>query len=221
MNTQFISKTKLLLLAFGMSIASSQTWAVTDIRTCSVINQPGSYRVTNDLAHLTSKVSSQCILIDANDVTLDLQGHTITGDGSGLGITVPGNSSLSNIQIRNGTVRSFERGIYLLEVKSPRIEQMRVYGNTNIGILVENEERPNVGAMVIDNIAFENLSGIVVGSDSLVRGNVANYNRFRGISVLCPSLVSDNTAISNSNANISLAFTGCRNSNNVAPPVVR
>jgi hypothetical protein len=50
-------------------------------------------------------------------VTIDLQGHTITGAGTGVGITVPANSSLSNIELRNGIVRSFDSGIVLRRVK--------------------------------------------------------------------------------------------------------
>ena len=221
MNINVISNIRFILLALGFCIASNQAWAITDISACGVINKPGSYRVTRDMTHFTSRVSSQCILIEANDVTLDLQGHTITGDGSGSGITVSGNTSLSNIEVRNGTVKSFETGVYMLEVKGAHIERMRVHDNSNIGILVENHELPDVGAIIIDNVAYENFTGINVGSDSLVRGNVTNYNRFAGISVLCPSLVSDNVANNNGDGknNIFRPRSSCIYSNNV-PPII-
>lgn len=210
MNTKLIT----LLLASGLGISSIPVWAVTDISFCDEINQPGSYRVTQDLV---SKAGTHCLLIDANDVTIDLQGHTITGAGTGAGITVPANSSLSNIELRNGTVRAFRYGIALSGVSGAQVERLRVIGNARGGIEI-GSSGVTTNAVIIDNIASENGFGISARAGSLVRGNVTNSNG-AGISVVCPSLVSDNTAIDNSSdkANLRLFGPGCISSNNVAP----
>src|SRR5439155_17855189 len=51
--------------------------AATDINNCPfVITAPGQYRVANDLV---SALPGSCITVLANDVHLNLVGHTITG----------------------------------------------------------------------------------------------------------------------------------------------
>ena len=72
------------------------------------ISQPGSYVVVKDLT--LSTTGADGITITANNVTLDLNGHTLTGPGKyagsyDRGITVPG--YLTNVEVRNGTVRNW------------------------------------------------------------------------------------------------------------------
>src|SRR5215470_2515797 len=113
-----------IVLALGLSAVAAPTWAVVDITFCDEITQPGSYRVTQDLS---CRSCQQCLLIDASHVTIDLQGHSIIGDGAttGAGIAVPRNASVSNIEVRNGTVASFVVGINLAGAKKARVERMR------------------------------------------------------------------------------------------------
>ena len=204
------------LVALGLSAAAAPTWAVTDLTFCDEITQPGAYRVTADL-HCHACL--QCLLIDANNVTIDLQGHTLTGDGSraSVGIKTSG-AILSNIEVRNGTITAFGHGIDLGGTLGARVERMRVFKNTRSGIrtaggsvVASNIVMRNAlegivvtgsggnGALVVDNLAVENGTiGIRVKSGSAVRGNVANGNGAEGITVVCPSLVSDNAAVANS-----------------------
>src|SRR5215471_1962169 len=87
------------LFVLGLSLGAVPTWAVTDVTFCDEITKSGSYRVTQDLTACPS--CRQCLLIDASNVTIDLQGHTITGTFGATGITVSPNTTLSNIEIRN------------------------------------------------------------------------------------------------------------------------
>ena len=48
------------------------------------------------------------LIVGADRIKLDLNGHTITGSGSGVGIGVTGRSHVS---IVGGTVRNFEAGV--------------------------------------------------------------------------------------------------------------
>lgn len=77
-----------------------------------VITEPGLYRLTSDLTPGTGRA----ILVAANDVTLDLNGFTIRGNGSGDGVRVvfPESGTFTeyaNTRIMNGTIASFSLGV--------------------------------------------------------------------------------------------------------------
>lgn len=76
--------------------------AATIINSPTTITNPGYYCLSNDI------IGS--IIINANDVTLDLNNHTITGlgAGSGNGITV---NNGNNRVIKNGRILNFDTGI--------------------------------------------------------------------------------------------------------------
>jgi hypothetical protein len=196
---------------------AAPTWAVVDITFCDEITHPGLYRVTQDLS---CRSCLQCLLIDASNVTIDLQGHNITGDGvtTGTGIAVPRNASVTNIEVRNGTVASFVVGINLEGATKARVERMRVVNNKTMRILAGGQSavvsnmaarngRTGImvgidiasgGSLVVDNVATENGgTGIVVDMGSVVRNNVVSFNGLTGMEVLCPSSVSDNAAFDN------------------------
>jgi hypothetical protein len=96
-----------------------------------VINQPGSYYVTQDLT-LASGIDG--ITINANDVSIDLNGFRLNGGNAGHhGIKTPGD--ISRTEIRNGTLINWAvLGVYL-PGSSSRVEDLRIDG-TNSGILV-------------------------------------------------------------------------------------
>lgn len=235
-----------MFIALMLSAVATPTWAVVDITFCDEITQPGSYRVTQDLSR---RSCPQCLLIDASNVTIDLQGHSITGDGAtaGAGIAVPRNASVSNIEVRNGTVASFVVGINLEGAKKSRIERMRVVDSKKFGILADAQsvvvsniaarnggvgivvgvDIAGGGSVVVDNVATENGgTGITVDMGSVIRNNVASFNGLAGISVLCPSSVSDNAAFDNNKKRPGAGFldfgfqgTGCAGGQNASPPI--
>ncbi|MEK7952899.1 hypothetical protein WKV53_20470 [Luteolibacter sp. Y139] len=77
-----------------------------------VISTPGSYYLTGDVQGVASKDG---ILIEASNVTLDLNGYSLKGLGSslnGIGISRSG-AALTGLTIRNGFITGFgQRGIY-------------------------------------------------------------------------------------------------------------
>jgi hypothetical protein len=73
-----------------------------------VINSPGAYYLGGDLSY---SGNGEGIAVDADNVTLDLMGFTLTSTGSGInnyGISIRGRN---NVEIRNGTVRGWYVGI--------------------------------------------------------------------------------------------------------------
>ena len=69
------------------------------------ITKSGFYYVGGNLSSAASG-----IIVSANDVTIDLGGFTLTGNGgSTYGVGIGGQT---NVEVRNGTVRGFQFGIW-------------------------------------------------------------------------------------------------------------
>jgi parallel beta-helix repeat protein len=77
--------------------------------------------------------TTDAFIINADNVTLDLGGHTLTGPGMGpqtwpqpqldsVGVRTGGHS---NVTIRNGTIGQFSTGIYFVDMEKSRIEDVR------------------------------------------------------------------------------------------------
>lgn len=77
--------------------------------------------------------SGTAITIDADNIVIDGNGHTIEGDGTGAGIYVFENSG---IVIKNLVIRNFENGVYFLD--------------------------DNLGNEVYDSVLEENQNGIAI-----------------------------------------------------------
>ena len=71
----------------------------------TTITEPGSYVVTRDIAG----VSGDTIAVTAHDVTIDLQGHTLSASGTNYCVRHTGTG---NFTIRNGKIIAGEYGIY-------------------------------------------------------------------------------------------------------------
>jgi len=98
-----------------------------------IISNSGSYYLTEDV-----NTSKSGIKVDANDVTIDLMGYLIKGPGSGTNNGIYMNQ-LSNVEIRNGTVRDFYRGIYAESTnnRNHRLIGVRAVYNGNVGIMLD------------------------------------------------------------------------------------
>ncbi|MEM7754502.1 MAG: right-handed parallel beta-helix repeat-containing protein [Planctomycetota bacterium] len=78
----------------------------TPISSPTIINQPGSYYLTNNI-----NTTSRGVEIQATGVILDLNGFTITGDGVGttseIGVLVSVSGNELPVVVKNGFVRNF------------------------------------------------------------------------------------------------------------------
>lgn len=128
------------------------------------ITASGSYYLVGNIS-----TTGNGIVIDADNVTIDLNGFTFSG-GTGHGIM---GAYVKNTEIRNGVVADWEKnGIDLGGSYLSRIIDVRA----------------------VDN----GWSGIVVNGDSTVLTSVAQNNRRSGIEVGDGSLVDRCTAVDNS-----------------------
>src|SRR5215470_16644409 len=138
-----------------------------------VISVSGSYRLKSNL--IVPDASTSAIDLEANDVTIDLNGYTISGPvtcsgtpvtscaplGSGSGI-VCGATFGNNVRVTNGTVRGMgQNGIGIAD--AARIERVTATNNGNNGISGGSD------ATIIDCDALSNRNnGLIAGPSSTI-----------------------------------------------------
>jgi len=216
----------LTLMTVGRATAAD---GIQSIGSCQTIDKPGSYALAKNLtAH------GNCLVITASFVTVDLGGYTISGDGTGVGITNGGGGFNTQgegpfeITIRNGTVTAFENGVHL-DGRGHVVEAIRAVNNAAIGVhLVSASTRVPGDGVLRNNVASRNgLVGLraiqngVPGGGWSVIGNVANSNGVgasgAGIIVSCPSTLLNNVATGNGAADIVTDVACTRLGNSPAP----
>lgn len=131
------------LLTFVILVAVPVLAQVQPIEGCTIIDKPGSYVLTKNITATMADMQrgpsgwfSACIVIVADFVSFDLQGHTITGPGiqrtwSNSGIYTTADASgkqAMTAQIRNGCITNFDFGV-ALEGTGHLVEHMRVVAN--------------------------------------------------------------------------------------------
>ena len=70
--------------------------------------------------------SGDALTVGANGVRVDLNGHTITGSGIGVGITIRGRSL---VVVKGGTVRGFVTGVLIAASTGVVIKESRFTEN--------------------------------------------------------------------------------------------
>ena len=143
------------------------------------INEPGSYVLTSNLIVTTANVNA--INIDANHVTLDLNGHDIyaVSIGTRTGIYA---YNRYNITIKNGIVRGFRyNGIYLNndadhKGAGHRIEGIQASNNSSYGIYASK-------STVTNCTANNNGDDGIFARYSTVKGCNVRYNTGYGINM--------------------------------------
>jgi parallel beta-helix repeat protein len=235
----------LLLLTISLAGNAVAAGGIQSIGNCTIIDKPGSYVLANDITATARDLKTfggselACILIIADFVTLDLDGYTIVGPGSGFGIYVNaplGSPGRAGVHVRNGAVTGFERGI-ALEGSGHTTEQVRVTrngqgvtfdGNGLVAREVQAFENADHGILcfggsghsVRDSQAHGNSIGISLFecTGSSIIGNTLTRNGVGGILVKCPSLLVQNMASENGAFDISTDAGACtRSDNNPAP----
>ena len=163
------------------------------------INAGGSYYLADNLAGLAGQNG---VTINANDVTLDLNGFSLTGTaGSINGIAV--SSSCRNLSIYNGGVSAWgASGISASNATASRFENVHLLNNALEGITLGSN------SFAFRCFAYNNGgSGLrVVGSGSRIEDNQANANGGWGFRVdAAGNLIVKNSAVANTGTNYHIA----------------
>jgi parallel beta-helix repeat protein len=141
------------------------------------------------------------LIVGADGITVDLNGHTVAGSGAGLGITVRGRRG---VVVAGGTIRGFVTGVMIavssgIVIKDNRFTENReavFLSASTANIIKENIAwqnqlrgimiRPNSSGvlstqnLVIENILIDNPSGILVFGQP---GNTLKENTIAGSTV--------------------------------------
>jgi len=177
-----------ILLIGGFAGRASADVAVS---ACGTLSTPGTnYFLTRNLS-----ATGDCLVIAADNVGIDMRGHTITGNGSHSGIS-DGDIPHPFAVIRNGTIRNFADGINLENSGEATISNVDSSKNTDDGIFIAD------CCNTLDSITANNngATGIQIDSDdSSLSRILAKGNGAGGILItsccntLVASTVSNNT----------------------------
>jgi hypothetical protein len=139
--------------------------------TTFIISAPGSYYFTDNITGDTGKHG---ISIQANDVTLDLNGFALKGGAGGLrGVDVP--VAQSAFCIRNGSVRGWFGGGVRADAAVTLAENLRLSDNIGAtGLVVGN------GSMIKDCVASGNGTGFFAGDRTQISHCIATVNTSHG-----------------------------------------
>ena len=151
------------------------------------------------------------LVIGADNVRLDLDGHKIDGQGSGIGIANP--DGHDGIRIEDGTVREFGTGIELTDTSGSKLRKLKVLANNGDGIALQG----SAGNRIADNKSSGNQSdGITLYesdrnriTENSLRGNDAHGIVLETSSDL--NRVEDNSVSDNHADGISIAVGSSRN----------
>jgi hypothetical protein len=160
--------------------------APVSITACGNIAAPGSYQLAKNLT-----AAGNCLVLKTGRVTIDLNGFSISGNGTGAAIT-DGGVPLSRIVIRNGDVLSFQTGIDLSHSQVVTLERL-IVTNNQTGI------QTGAGAVLRDCFAGWNSprGGILLGDNCLATGNRVNNNTGFALHVGSSCKVSGNNVSAN------------------------
>jgi hypothetical protein len=117
-----------------------------------LITSPGAYRLSKSLTYFGA--AGVAIQVRSSNVTIDLQGFSLTNDAGSLtgavGIT---GTNLSNVTIRNGAIRGFRFGIVLNGVLGSGhvVEHIRAEANWYFGLWVEGARSHTRHNVILDN----------------------------------------------------------------------
>jgi hypothetical protein len=167
-----------------------------------IITNSGSYYLTTNL----TGASGDGIDIMTNDVTLDLNGFTLLGTGSGVGVNVL--NPARNLSIRNGVLDSWGNGgVNATNGYNCQLERLRESSSGGPGLVTGSN------CVVLICTATRNTSyGIAVGNNCIVRDCTANGNLGQngfGIDVANGCIVNDCNASGNESGGILVQGNDC------------
>jgi Right handed beta helix region len=144
-----------------------------------IISQPGSYYLTGNITGASGKHG---ISIQANDVTLDLNGFALISGGGGAfrGVNVP--AAQTNLCVRNGSVRGWTDGGVRADADVTLAEKLLLANNAGAtGLAVGN------GSLIKDCVASGNGTGFVANDRTQVISCISTVNTGNGFT--CTSYV--------------------------------
>ncbi len=140
---------------------------------------------------------------------MTLTGIQITGDGSMVENVASDGNYQDGFNVNGLVSESSATGNGLDGILGQTIRNSTATANRRVGISVRT-----LGGVATGNVSTRNGGHGITAALSTIRGNVASLNSDVGISILCPSVVSENTAIDNGHGDLQTSNSGCATVNN-------
>ena len=130
----------------------------------------GTWDSVNRIYTLTTDVN-EGIVIDEDNLTLDGDGHTITGSGTGYGVYLDQRISVT---VKNCVVSGFWYGIYLYSSSSNTLtantannnyDGIFLYDNSNYNTLTDNTANNNVHGISLDSSSSNTLTSNIMSDN--------------------------------------------------------
>lgn len=123
------------------ALFSSQAFACTEITGAVTISTSGTYCLNSDL----TVGSGTAIMVGAHNVTIDLNGHTLTGTGTGVQVAYR-----DNLTVTNGTLQDFSTGVSSTYSDNLVVKNVVMKNAGKRGVTAKNGE----GVSISDNDIF-------------------------------------------------------------------
>jgi hypothetical protein len=147
-----------------------------DISACGAgISKPGFYQVTQNL----TASSGDCIDVNVADTIINLNGHSVTGGGSGVGIRFESRAKNSFLEGANATISGFAIGVadYSSSVHG---DNFNANGNSTGGILVDGAQSSYFSNFQASNNGSYGVQ-FLAGSNNVAESAQASSNGSYGI----------------------------------------
>ncbi|MDQ6928074.1 MAG: right-handed parallel beta-helix repeat-containing protein, partial [Actinomycetota bacterium] len=202
-----------------------------DVLDCgSVLDTPGTTVVLTADVDCTTSGSSFGVLIDADNVTFDLNGHTILGDGlqptditSTQGVYVTGafGPTADNVIVKNGTITGFNTGVYLEGTNRTTLTGLNVHDNLGPDASSTFGDGIQIfgggGHTITQNQVSQNgpFGGVRIGrgfssNNNTITANAVRNNTGTGIAINgSTNTIRFNKAFANSTVDLADATAGC------------
>ena len=143
--------------------------------------------------------SGNGLVVGHASITLNLNGHTLAGNASSLGIDTGG---FATVTITNGTVSGWNFGVFAYG-PADKVTAIRANANAN-GIVLDG-----AGQSATGNVVFQNGNGILLdGGSEKATSNVVRSNQGDGIRAGTGAVVQTNQSLNNGANGILLAGGG-------------
>jgi len=161
-----------------------------------IINNPGNYTLGSNLS-----ANGTAITINASNVVLDGQGHSIMGNGTGYGINLSG---VDNVTLRNIRIGNFSIGLKITNSSYDTFDNLTFIGNT-INVWLD----PN-NTILQNSLLAGGQYGLVLTNSN---NNILRYNVFVNntkIGVLLNGSSTNNTLLNDTvyNNMVGIKFDG-------------
>jgi hypothetical protein len=138
------------------------------------ITAPGSYYLTSNI----NVARVPAIIISSANVTVDLNGFTLTGNLDNLGVVLAHDTL--NVVVRNGTIRNFAQGLINAGTTSVSLSHLTIADSLRNGV---GFDAGSVGVFIDDcTIVRNQQDGILaLGGTAVINNSTVASNGFDGI----------------------------------------